>query len=183
MKKILFSLLLTATVVLLAVQLSRINVHHDGTCGAQRWERHLLWMNFSEEDYDEFGIEERWTKAHNVSCKHIWLPGPLQPDDGAYWPRLNLAIAKGAPMSTILKLAKTATASDFKRKDALGRTVLHWAAIYPRARERRSLQEFLLRHGAIPSVKDNNGLIAADWEARFEAHKRGGRIDSGGGAP
>jgi hypothetical protein len=143
-----------------------MGVYHDGRCGAQKWGRWILWMDLGEPDYDEFDIERRWNRAHAGACEHIWIAGPLQPEPaGEYWPALHLAIAEGADIDRIRHLLQS-DPDAARRTDRLGRTPLHWAAIYPVPGHRAELSRMLADAGADPGRRDADGLAPADWEAR-----------------
>src|SRR5690348_10930934 len=94
------AVIMCSIVAIVVVQLMTVAVHHDGRCGLQEWVRYVLWMDDSERDYDEFGIAERWRRAHKNGCDPIWLPGPMQQaDNSGYWPPLQYAIAKGVDLA------------------------------------------------------------------------------------
>lgn len=160
-----------AIIVTLCIQLFQIGVYHDGRCGAQKWERHLLWMDFGEPDYDEYGIEERWIEAHRVPCKHIWIKGPLEQDSGAYWPPLHLAIAEGRPLPQIRHQIAQANRQTLFKKDRLGRTIMHWLVIHPDVRGSKLLIDELVRRGLNLDGRDSNGLSPRDWQANFQHAK------------
>lgn len=72
---------------------------HCGRCADQKTEIKLLWVTVAtpEPHYDEYGIVERWEKAHpnQGPCPNIWLAGPFDPKqpDPQYWPRLHFRVA------------------------------------------------------------------------------------------
>ena len=162
---ILCSVVFTAFVAV-AVQVLTVRVHHDGRCGVQEWVHYVLWMDDSEREYDEFGIAERWRRAHKRTCDHIWIPGPMgDVDDSGYWPPLQYAIARGLGIARIRDVIRSDPGSA-KASDKLGRTALHWAAVYPDPQKRETLKKLLEDAGADATAKDEDGLTARDWESQ-----------------
>lgn len=141
--------------------------YHDGRCGAQMWETAIGIV--IDADYDEFGIEERWLAAHSGPCRHIWMLGALESDDGEFWPPLHFKVARGADVKGLLADISKASPQDLHRVDKLGRTLIHWAVLWPYSDERMELVETLLARGLSLDVPDADGLTAREWQQRFEA--------------
>jgi hypothetical protein len=148
--------------------------YHDGRCGAQRWD-HLIPVpvpDSDDPDYDEYGIVRRWEMAHSKPCEKIWIRGLLDDTDrSGYWAPLHLAIAKGERLEKIYKIME-GDGQAATRIDKLGRTTLHWAAIYPHERERTALVDRLVALGADPSHRDADGLTAENWRRLFDARSQ-----------
>jgi hypothetical protein len=149
--------------IVLGVQFYQNGAYHDGRCGSHRWLFRVLWFNLDQPDYDEYGIEEQWVRAHRIPCEHIWIRGLLESDDGAYWPPLHLAIAEGIPLNRIWNMVDNMSDTDLKKKDALGRTILHWLVGHPDIEHRQELVELLMKRGVSLDEKDSDGLSPRDW--------------------
>lgn len=163
------SFVVLGAVLVVAIQVSTVEAEHDGRCGLQQWERYILWMNFSEREYDEGGIRDRWVRAHGTICEPIWMDGPLKADASEYWPPLHFAVAAGTPLEQLKAEIDAASDAELARKDSLGRTLLHWAAIYRTDREREALKQALIERGVSPDDRDADGLTPRDWETRYES--------------
>ncbi len=144
---------------------------HCGRCADQKTEIKVLWVTVAtpEPHYDEFGIVERWEKAHanRRPCPNIWLAGPFDPElpDPRYWPRLHFRIATARHLEDVEALVHAAPVAELQKTDALGRTVLHWLATHRVTPERDALVRFLVEQGLSPDQKDADGLSPRDWAA------------------
>jgi len=165
------SLLLLGAVLgagfVVAMQVSSVRVQHEGRCGLQQWVRYVLWYDDSERNYDEFGIPERWARAHGARCESVWIDGPLQAGASEYWPSLHFAIAAGTSWEELESEIDSADDAALKKKDALGRTLMHWAATYGNDRERAALKQKLIERGLSLDDRDSDGLTPRDWEAQY----------------
>jgi hypothetical protein len=150
---------------ILTFQISHNGVYHDGRCGAQQWRHNYLWLDFSERDYDEFGIEETWRSAHRQPCHHLWLPGVLELDGGKYFPRLQWKAAVGIHVADLVDLIRSASDAELRHKDALGRTVLHWLVVHPDVEHRQQAIDLAVARGLGMDEKDAGGLSPRDWAA------------------
>lgn len=160
---ILGGLLFTALIVI--IQLNQIAVYHDGRCGTQQWIRWILIFDHSERDYDEFAIAERWAKAHDAPCKHIWVKGPLYAGASPHWPPLHFSIAAGARIDRIRREIGDADRKALFHTDPLGRSIMHWLAIHPDIHGREILINELLDQGLSFDLKNNDGLSPRDWQS------------------
>ena len=144
---------------------------HCGRCADQKTEIKLLWVTVAtpEPHYDEYGIVERWEKAHpnRRPCPNIWLAGPFndkQPDP-RYWPRLHFRVAAARRVEDVDALVRATSATELRKADALGRTVLHWLATHRNTPERDALVGYLVEQGLSPDQKDEDGLSPREWAA------------------
>lgn len=144
---------------------------HCGRCADQKTEIKLLWITVAtpEPHYDEYGIVERWEKAHpnQRPCPNIWLAGPFDPKqpDPQYWPRLHFRVAAARRVKDVDALVRAASAMELRKADALGRTVLHWLATHRNTPERDALVRFLVEQGLSPDHEDADGLTPREWAA------------------
>lgn len=155
-----------------------------GRCGDQRSTFDILGVRFvTEAHYDEFGIVEAWERAHARPCENIWLPGLL--DGGRlneeYWPPLHFAVAKLRIEDLRSRLA-AASPDELRRKDALGRTVLHWFAARHGGTARQELVDELIARGASLDARDEDAMTPRDWQQVAEA-TRLARVSSNGWYP
>jgi hypothetical protein len=154
--------------VIIMFDLMQVGVFHDGRCGREEWRFPLLWWDLGEHEYDEFGISERWEKAHAWTCMPIWIRGQLGPDASGFWPRLHFDVAVGVSIDRLEKSIARADRRKVLATDYLGRTLLHWAVIYPHAKGRQRLIDLLVKRGLRMDAKDKEGLTPADWKWRSE---------------
>jgi hypothetical protein len=140
-------------------------LYHCGVCGTQKYERHFFGLDLTEEDDEEYSIRERWTQAHEKPCQHLWVRGSLE-DDGAYWPKLHFLTAIGQPIAELEKTIDATSTEALRKKDKLGRTVLHWLVIHPDRHGRQHLIDKLVNRGLSLDEKDGDGLSPRDWEKR-----------------
>jgi len=140
-----------------------VRVMHNPVCGLQRWS-----FPNPEDDYDEFGIGERWAKAHEVPCPDVWLPGPLSKETAwaEGWSELQFLIASEHSIDGILAAVRAAPDEVLRRPDPYGRTLAHWAVVYPREDGRRLLLELLQQRGIDFDERDADGLSPRDWQRR-----------------
>lgn len=147
--------------------------HYDGRCGAQTWKA-LVWGPFdAPEDayFDEFGIVEAWMRGHNGrSCPFLWQRGDLGPlTESEYFPPLHFLIASGADTIRVRDAIQSLSVAESTKKDKLGRTALHWLAVYtPHAgylsqEVKASLVQALLDRGLSLDDVDEDGLSPRDW--------------------
>ncbi len=172
MSRVVVAVALLATLVAIAtltyLSLSGVQFH-CGRCGSQKWESYLLGIDL-ETDYDEYGIAERWAKAHKQPCDHLWIRGPMgEFADEKYWPPLHFAIAVGRDISLLRASIRAASNAELSRRDALGRSVLHWLVVHPDAAERESMIQEVVTRGLSMDDKDSDSLTPRDWASNYSA--------------
>jgi len=140
--------------------------YHDGRCGAQKWQS-LIWSPWETAEgdfFDEYGIVEEWMKAHKgQQCPFLWEPGEFAPaTQTEYFPPLHFTVASQTDIKTVAAEFLAASTHDLRRKDKLGRTILHWLVLRPE-RERTRLITEVTQRGLSLDDKDNDGLTPRDW--------------------
>jgi len=162
-----YASMLAATI--LTTQVFTLIPTQDIRCGAQG-SRALIWSPWARPNgYDDkWGIMENWIRAHNGSpCPFVWTIA-LSPLSGTeYFPRLQFLAASTMPIQRIRPDLESASTTDLRRRDKLGRTVLHWLVSrrvreYERA-ERATLVHELVSKGLSLDEKDEDGLTPRDW--------------------
>lgn len=158
--------LLVLAVLVVGIQVLTTSVYFCAICGVQKWERRVLWLDFGEPAYDEFGIGERWSSAHGGYCDHLWVEGPLGGEASQQcWPELHFLAASRFVSIDELKAAVSSIGdSDLRKQDCVGRTVLHWIAIRPDSDAREAIWQELVNRGVDPRLKDRDGLSPEDWK-------------------
>ena len=160
-------------VLVLAYQLITNGAYICGRCGTSWTVAHFLWLDLSDPPYDEYGIEERWLRAHRQNCEHIWIRREGDAVTNAYWSPLSFAIASGVDLAKLSPELLTMDAQALRKRDAMGRTIMHWLVVHPNVQKREELITALVAKGASLEDKDNDGLSPIDWAHNAELSRSG----------
>jgi len=147
--------------------------YRDGRCGAQTWTNLIRgpWEVARGEHDDEYGIASTWARAHGGNpCPFIWEWGRYsERTDTEYFPQLHFLIASGASVAEIRSRIVSAGIEELRKKDKLGRTILHWLVVYrpyaktPDSEARATLVKEVVAKGLSLDEKDSDGLSPRDW--------------------
>lgn len=147
---------------MLGIQCASNGHYQCEVCGSQRYLRKYLLVDLSEHEYDEFGTQARWQRAHRRECTHVWTNVRGLDGIAPGWSRLQWAVAIQAPHAAIQEIL----ANDPRQGayvDRFHRSALHWAYATDVREDYRSKVVEKLRASAVPDSIDVDGMRAEDW--------------------